>query len=357
MQTIHTDIALIGAGPIGLELAVALKAAGFDYVHLDARQIGGTIQWWPPGTRWFSSPERISIAGVPLVTPTQEKATREEYLAYLRGIVLQFGLKILTYRRVVHIARQPDADHPFTLETRRTARAGGLDLATAPPGEVICARRLILATGGTEQPRMLDIPGENLPHVTHYFQDPHTYFQQKLLIVGGRNSAIEAALRCHRAGARVALSYRHPALDVKDIKYWLYPEVQSLIKSGAITGYFDTSPTAITSTQVTLRHKDGRSEDVPADFVLLLTGYTADMRLCQMAGVELSGPRDCPTYDPDTLETNVPGVYIAGTATGGTQSKYRVFLENCHVHVRQILAALEGRRISAQACAFDSPES
>jgi len=357
MQTLTTDIALIGAGPIGLELAVALKAAGLDYVHLDARQIGGTIQWWPPGTRWFSSPERISIAGVPLVTPHQEKATREEYLAYLRGIVLQFGLEILTYRRVVHIARDANAEHPFTLQTKRTPGGSPQDMTTAPPGETIRARRLIFATGGTERPRMLEIPGENLPHVTHYFQDPHTYFQQKLLIVGGRNSAIEAALRCHRAGAHVALSYRHPALDAKDIKYWLYPEVQSLIKAGAITGYFDTSPTAITPTQVTLRHKDGREEAVPADFVLLMTGYIADMTLCRMAGVELSGPGDCPKYDPDTLETSVPGVYMAGTATGGTQSKYRVFLENCHVHVRQILAALQGQRIAARKCAFDSPES
>src|SRR4051794_18640193 len=188
----RTDVIIIGAGPIGLELAVALKRRGIDYLHFDARQIGYTISWFPPQTKFFSSNERISIAGVPLQTADQNKATREEYLAYLRSVVLQYNLKIHTYEPVVAIERD-EQDETITLTTRppageRTYRVG----------------KLILATGGTDHPRRLNVPGENLPHVSAYLRDPHQYFQKRVLVVGGKNSAVEAALRCHQVGATVA---------------------------------------------------------------------------------------------------------------------------------------------------------
>src|SRR4051812_34177769 len=206
-----TDVAVIGAGPIGLELAVALKRAGVDYLHFDAKQIGYTISWFAPQTRFFSSNERIAIAGVPLQTWDQGKATREEYLAYLRRIVQQFDLQIRTYEPVIHIARVGD----------------GFVLTTKPPGgeKTIRANRVVLCTGGTDRPRRLNVPGEDLPHVSHYFQDPHTYFRKRLLIVGGKNSAVEAALRCYHAGADVSISYRRDQLPQSSIKYWLLPEI------------------------------------------------------------------------------------------------------------------------------------
>jgi len=380
----HTPIALIGAGPLGIELAIALQKADLQFTHLEAAQIGATMQWWPPGTRWFSSNERISIAGVPLTTPLQEKATREEYLAYLRSIVQQFNLHIHTYTRVITIAKPQDAiAAPFTLTLQPSLHPNA-------PTSQLTADKVILATGGTASPNLLNIPGENLPNASHYFQDPHTYFQKSLLIVGGRNSAIEAALRCHRAGAKVHFSYRRPNVDPKDIKYWLYPEFSALLKSGAITGHFNTCLTAITPTHVTLSPAGLEPPtsatdsppsvpqclsasvpspyDLPIDFTLLITGYCADMSLFRSAGISLTTPHLLPTFNPDTMESNVPNLYIAGTAIAGTQGSrdpdgtrhgYKVFLENCHVHVPRILHHLTRQPPPPKSATpqFDRPES
>ncbi len=218
-------------------------------------------------------------------------------------------------------------------------------------------KRLILATGGTARPRLLNISGEELPHVSHYFQDPHMYFLKRILIVGGRNSAIEAAIRCYRVGAKVSISYRHEKFDPKDIKYWLFPEMEWLAKSGKIEAHLGTHPTKITHAAVTLQHADGRTGLVPADFVLLLVGYEADMTLARLAGIQLADPGQKPAFNPDTMETNIPGLYIAGTAIAGTQERYRVFIENAHIHVARIVAALTGQRPPVSPALPAQPES
>ncbi|MCC7349905.1 MAG: NAD(P)-binding domain-containing protein [Phycisphaerales bacterium] len=338
-----TDIALIGAGPIGLEMAVALKQAGLDYLHFDAAQVGHTISWFAPQTRFFSSNERIAIAGVPLQTPDQGKCTREQYLAYLRSVVLQFDLKIRTFEPMVGIDRDNDG---FLLTTH--PRGGTRQIRT---------RRVILATGGTAHPRQLGIKGENLPHVSNYFQDPHLYFQKNLLIVGGKNSAVEAALRCHQAGANVVMSYRRDQFNPNSIKYWLLPEINGLNQSGKIPAHFNTLPMEITPTHVLLSGPDGRTIHIPADFVLLMIGYQADLSLCKLAGIELDGPCQLPRHDPSTMRTNVPGLYVAGTVTGGTQDQFTVFLENCHIHVQRILADLTGNQPPAAPMTPQRPES
>jgi len=332
------EVAIVGAGPIGLELAVALKRAGIDYIHFDAKQIGYTISWFAPQTRFFSSNERIAIAGVPLHTPDQSKATREQYLGYLRGVVEQFDLKINTYEPIVGIRRLDDG---FRLTSSRGS---------------YLARKIVLCTGGTDHPRRLDIPGEGLPHVSHYFNDPHTYFRKTLLIVGGKNSAVEAALRCHAAGADVSISYRRERLPEKSIKYWLLPEINYLIKTGRIGANFQSVPVEITPTHVTLARGDERIA-VPADFVLLLIGYTQDTTLLKLAGVELVGPCAAPAFDERTMETNVPGIYVAGTAVGGTQDRFTVFIENCHVHVDRIISAMTGAILPSPPAPILEPES
>jgi thioredoxin reductase (NADPH) len=322
-------VGVIGAGPIGLELAVALKGAGIDYLQFDAKQIGHTISWFAPGTRFFSSNERIAIAGVPLQTADQGKATREEYLAYLRSVVLQHDLQVRTFEPVEGIVRRGEE---FVLTTQSAAGAVAYRFS-----------KLVLCTGGTATPRVLDVPGENLPHVSHYFQDPHTYFRKRLLIVGGRNSAVEAALRCHHAGAEVSISYRRSEFEASSIKYWLLPEINGLISAGRIRGHFNTVVSQITPSTVTLGPcGGGAGKEEPFDFVLLLTGYEADMSLMKKAGVELQSECQIPVFNEQTMETNVPGVYLAGCAIGGTQSRYKIFLENCHVHVPRIVAALSG---------------
>jgi thioredoxin reductase (NADPH) len=337
------DVIVIGAGPIGLELAVALKRQGVDYLQFDARQIGHTISWFPPQTRFFSSSDRIAIAGVPLQTPDQNKCTREQYLAYLRSVVQQFELRVNTYEPALGIER---AGNGFVVTTRPAA------------GERrYRCNRLVLATGGTAHPRRLAVVGDGLPHVCSRLDDPHKYFGKDLLVVGGKNSAIESALRCHHAGARVALSYRREQLDPRHVKYWLYPEINGLMKSGDVRPYLGTQPVRISASSVQLRGATGETVEVPADFVLLQIGYEADMSLCKMTGVELRGECQRPVYDEATMETNVPGAYLAGTVIGGTQDKYTIFIENGHVHVDRIMASLTGHRPDHQPTVYEQPET
>lgn len=346
----HTQVMIVGAGPIGLELAVALKRMGVAYLQVDAGQIGQTIYWYPRQARFFSSPDRIAIAGVPLVTPDQSKATREQYLAYLRSVVEQFDLDVRTYERVTGIERDAEG---FVIRTRSTH--GQL-------AQAYRAQQVVLAIGDMQRPRRLDIDGEDLPHVSHYFDEPHPYFRRRLLIVGGRNSAVEAAIRCHRAGAQVAVSYRQADFDESSIKYWLLPEIRSLIKHGQVGFYPQTVPVRITDQFVTLQGVEGGERAVDADFVLLMTGYEQDATLLEMAGVEREGPNLAPRLDPETMQTNVPGVYIAGTAAAGTQVRFRLFIENCHPHVSRIVRAITGQEppasvVNQAARRFDLPEA
>ncbi len=328
---VNPHVAIIGAGPIGLELAVALKRARVDYTHLEAGQIAQTVDRYPKMTRFFSSPERIAIAGVPLQTPDQAKATREQYLDYLRGIVTQFDLDVHTYERVTKIDQE---DSQFTLHTDRQGVVTRYS-----------ATHVVLAVGDMAFPRLLHVPGEDLSHVSHYFDEPHRYFRKRLFIVGGKNSAVEAALRCHHAGATVSMSYRGDRFDPERIKYWLLPELESLIKVGQIAFYPNTIPAAMTPTHVDLSPAPGLIGDsiqVEADFVLLLTGYVMDATLFKMLGVELVGGNQAPAHDPQTMQTNVPNVFVAGTAAAGTQETFKLFIENCHAHVPRIVATITG---------------
>ena len=323
------DVAIIGAGPIGLEVAAALRGAGLETLNLDRGPIGSQIVDFPPSTRWFSGPERIAIAGVPLETTTQEKATREEYLTYLRMVVRLRELPVRTFETVGSVERSPDG---FVLHTRTLA---GLD-------RIIRARTLVLAVGGTANHRRLGIPGEDLPHVRHELGEPHWGHGRRVLIVGGRNSAADSAIRLWRAGASVTISYRGTEVYPR-IKYWIRPELIACIRSGLIEARFGTVPEEITATGVRLRELDGDGTSViPADDVLLQIGYTADGAIFRSIGCRLDGEEQAVTHDPETMETSVPGVYVAGTATAGTQGRFQVYIENSHVHADRIAAALTG---------------
>lgn len=220
--------AIIGAGPIGLELAVALKGAGLEYVQFDAGQVGSTMQWYPLQMLFHSSAERLAIAGVPIQVADQQKPNREEFLAYLRGVVQQFGLEVRTFERVVNISRTDEGR--FALET----------VAIDGP-HVTQVDEVVLAIGAMHRPKLLGIPGEDLPHVSHYFHDPHTYFGKQLLIVGGRNSAIEAAVRCQRAGAQVTGSHGED-FDPARVEFWLLPEIRAMIRDQHVRHLPLTSP-------------------------------------------------------------------------------------------------------------------
>ncbi|HEV7764806.1 MAG TPA: NAD(P)-binding domain-containing protein [Thermoanaerobaculia bacterium] len=340
MNVAETDVLIIGAGPIGIELAVALKARGIRYVHLEADQIASTIAWYAPQTHFFSSPERIAIAGVPLQTLDQTKATREEYLTYLRAVVLQFDLRIETFERVTSLHKEGDW---FEIAS---ARAAGERLWRA--------RSVVLAIGDMHRPRRINVPGEDLAHVSHYFGDPHQYFRRRVLIVGGQNSAVEAAIRCHRVGAEVTLSYRGSELDEKRIKFWLLPEIRSLIRDGRLQYLPRTIVGEIQGDRVVL---DPHGE-VQADAVLLLTGYEQDSTLFEQIGIRLEGQGKCPQFDEQTMETNVHGLYVAGTGAAGTQlGGVKEFIETSHVHVARIVAALTRTAPPSEAPSYELPEA
>jgi len=256
--------------------------------------------------------------------------TGEEYLAYLRGIVEQFDLQIHTYEPVVDIRKQGDA---FLLVTHH------------PSGErQYLAQKVVIAIGDMRRPNKLDIPGEDLLHVDHYFTDPHRYFRKKLLIIGGRNSAVEAALRCWRAGAEVTISYRRTTFDEKSVKHFILPDMLAQIELGTIAFLPETVPVEIRPSHVILQQPDGSQINQPADFVLMLTGFVGDMSLFEKAGVSLVGEGRAPQHNLETMETDIPGIYVAGTAAGGERKqKYTYFIENCHVHVARIVHHLTGK--------------
>lgn len=353
-----TQVAIVGAGPIGIELAAALARRGISYVHLEAGQIGGTIAWYAPYTTFFSSSDRISIAGIPLLNASQTKATREQYLTYLRGVVQQLKLPIRTYQRVRDVERGGGGEFVLRIASSEHAVGGPEEASKAaaqgdelPP---LAADKLVLAIGDMHRPRLLKVPGETLPHVSHYFADPHKFFGKRVLIVGGKNSAVEAAIRLQRVGCDVTLSYRKETLDEKRVKYWLLPELKGLIKRGLIKFAARSEVLQIERDHVLLRCVQAEQR-IEADFVLLLTGYVQDGTLFERAGVALEGEGRRPVYKRATMETNVPGLFVAGTAAAGTQiGGVKEFIETSHIHVERIVAALCGEEAPADP---ELPES
>ena len=332
-----TEVAIIGAGPTGVEMAVALTQASIPFLLFDAGQIGQTIAWWPKHTRFFSTSERIAIPGLPLMVFDQQHPTNNDYLAYLRGVVQQFGIQVHAYEPVMDVQHTSDGEFELITEKKGIRQR-------------YRAAFVVLATGGMAEPRLLNIPGEDLPHVSHYLNDPHDYFQQELLVVGGRNSAVEYALRCWRAGAKVSLSYHKPELPKSSIKPALLQDLETVVREGKLRFLPATVPVEITMQEVLLAATDeqgtpmaGEIEHLSFDFVLLCTGYQADTTLFSLLGVDLLGTEQSPRYDPETMESNVRGVFVLGTAAGGTQSKFMHFIETSHAHVPKILAAIQSR--------------
>lgn len=335
------DAAVVGGGPIGIEVAIALQEAGLDTILFEAKQIGNAISRWPPHTHFYSTPEHVALAGVPVHNVNQQPITGEQYLAYLRTLVEYFDLNVHAYEPVEAVARGAVAGngagfrlHTETLHGRKRTYQ---------------CERLVLSTGGMARPRLLGIPGEDLPHVSHRFPGPHPYFRQRLLVVGGKNSALESALRCWRAGAEVTISYRRPDFDFDVVKPHLADDISTRIEKGEIAFLPSTAPVAITQEQVALAETGadfaptGDTFHHETDFVLLATGFVADMALFRELGVTLHGAREVPEHDPATMETDVPGVYVAGTAVGGTQIAFKHFISTSHDHVGRIVRALTGR--------------
>lgn len=298
---------IVGAGPIGLACAISGARRGFDPLVIDAGAITESIVRYPIGMTFFTTPERLEIGGHPLVC-SGAKATREEALKYYRGVVRVEQLRVRTGTRLL----------------RASPSDGGLDctLATRLGVETLPAGRLVLATGYFDHPNPLDVPGEDLPHVSHYFDEAHRSAGLDVVVIGGKNSAVEAALQLFRAGARVTLVYRGATLPAS-VKYWLKPDLENRIKAGEIAAKFGASVVEITDREVIL----GGGVRVAADRVYALTGFHPDFELFRNIGIDFDETTGRPRLNPETLETNVPGVYLAGSVTAG-QKISEVFIEN-----------------------------
>jgi len=311
------DLAVIGAGPCGLAVGVAAKRAHLACSLFDKGPVVSSLQRYPLYMTFFSTPEKLEI-GVPFVT-AGDKPTRREALAYYRRVAEHFELDVRQYHAVVRVERTAEG---FELEAQHPGAA---------EPETIRSRHVVCATGYFESPNLLDVPGEDLPHVSHFFVEPHPYWQQRVVVVGGGNSAVEAALELSRVNARVTLVHFLSDFD-RGVKPWVLPDITNRVKEGRVAVRWCSRVVEITRSHVVVRRDpDGDRETVPADFVVALTGYRADLRLLRSLGVQVDDTTGVPRHDPVTMETNVRGVYIAGVLSSGFDAN-KIFIENGREH-------------------------
>ena len=324
------DLLIVGGGPCGLATAISAQRAGLEPLVLEAQVVCSTIAQYPTYVRFFSTAEKLSLGGVPFVVAA-EKPTRRDALAYYREIVRHFRIPVRQYERVERIEGSAG---DFTVHSRGP---GG-------PRETRAAS-VVIATGFFGSPNRIGAPGEDLPHVTHVYREGHEAFLQDVVVVGGGNSAAEAALDLWRSGARVTLVHFGPTFD-KRIKPWVLPDFENRVKEGSISARWNSRVTRIEPDAVTIS-SEGEERRVPTTRVYVMTGFAPDTSLLRQIGVPIDGQTGIPAHDPDTLETSVAGIFIAGVVVAGFDAN-KVFIENGRYHGDRIVARLTGRRTPAE---------
>ena len=325
------DVTIVGAGPAGLAAAIAAKSVGLEYSILEKGVLVNSIYRFPVNMVFFTTPELLEIGGLPLVSPF-EKPTRLEALRYYRRVVDTYDLHIEFGEQVVSVEPESGLEREavFAIETRSDKGVR----------RIRHSRNVVLAIGYFDHPNYLGVPGENLPHVAHYYTESHGFYRKHVVIVGGGNSAAETALELYRSGASVTLVHRHPELK-PSIKYWVRPDIENRIKEGSVTGLFNTRLVEIQPTQVIVE-RDGARHELPADAVFLLTGYHPDCDLYRRAGILLHRETLAPELNPETFETNVPGLFLAGGAICGRDTS-NIFIENGRFHGETIISVIARR--------------
>src|ERR1051326_1382291 len=323
------DVLIVGCGPCGLAAAISAQRAGLRTVVIESEMVVSTIAHYPTYVRFFSTAEKLGIGDLPFIIAT-EKPTRRDALAYYRAAVTHFGITVRQYERVTAIDRGGDE---LVVHSRTR---GGTDRRTN-------AGAVIVATGFFGSPNRLGVPGETLPHVTHVYREGHEAFQQQVVVIGGGNSAAEAALDLWRSGAHVTLVHFGPTFD-KRIKPWVLPDFQNRVKEGSIHVRWNSRVASIEPDSVCIRSTDdaGHGERLPANLVYVMTGFAPNMDLLKQVGVPIDPTTGIPEHDPETLETTVPGVFIAGVVVAGFDAN-KVFIENGRYHGERIVARLLGR--------------
>ncbi|WP_426490057.1 YpdA family putative bacillithiol disulfide reductase [Hymenobacter sp. 102] len=322
MTTDNTfDVVVIGAGPVGLACGLEVRRRGLSVVVVDKGALVNSIIGYPTNMEFFSTPELLEIGGYPMTT-LHYKPLREDALDYYRRVAVAEQLPLRLYERVIGLEGEQEN---YTVVTDK--------------GRLRC-RYAIVATGFYDVPNYLRVPGEDRPHVTHYYKEPYAHADQDVVIIGAKNSAAKAALQLLRAGARPTLVVRGPQIS-ESVKYWIRPDLVNRIKEGRVGCYFNSTVASITATTVELNTPDGPCT-LPAQHVYALTGYHPDFSFLATLGISCEADAaQTPTHHPDTLETNRPGLYLAGTVCGGLNTS-RWFIENGRYHAQLIAARLAG---------------
>jgi len=323
----HYPIVIIGAGPIGLACGLEAKKAGIPYIILEKGTLVNSLYNYPVNMTFFSTSERLEIGAVPFVS-NNSKPTRSEALEYYRRVVTSYDLNIHLFEEVTEITHQDanDQQSAFIIATSKAT---------------YIASYIVLATGFYDIPFLLDVPGEELPKVRHYYKDPHFYAFQRLIVVGAQNSAVDAALETWRKGAQVTMVIRGPEIGQR-VKYWVRPDIINRIAEGSIKAYFNSTIAEIREQEVDIRTPEGIIT-LPNDWVLALTGYQPNLAFLRKLGIELSGDAVmCPQVDMDTQESNVPGIFLAGVICGGMNTN-RLFIENSREHAVRIISTIKSR--------------
>jgi thioredoxin reductase (NADPH) len=312
----HHNIIIIGGGPIGIACALEARKAGLDYLILERGCLVNSLYRYPANMTFFSTSERIEIGGIPFVS-NNVKPNRSEALEYYRRVAVSNEVNIHLQEAV--LAVYPEDGKIIVVSDRQT----------------YFANRVIIATGFYDIPVLLDIPGESLPKVTHYYKEPHFYAMQKVVVVGASNSAVDAALETWRKGAEVTMVIRGEGIGPR-VKYWVKPDIENRIKEGSIKAYTHSSLVAIRPEEVDILTPEGL-RTIANDYVIALTGYQPDFSFLLRCGIQLSDDdRLQPFYNPETMETNVPNLYLAGVVCGGMNT-HIWFIENSRVHAEMIV--------------------
>lgn len=319
------DVLIVGAGPIGLACGIEAKKRGLSYVIVDKGRLVNSIYNYPANMTFFSTSDRLEIGGVPFISHNP-KPTRPEALEYYRRVAMSWELDVRLYEAVENVGKKADV---FEVKTTKSQYN---------------ARHVILATGFYDLPYLLNVPGEELPKVTHYYLDPHPYFAMKIAVVGAANSAVDVALETFRKGAKeVTMVIREEGIR-ETVKYWVRPDVENRIKEGAIKAYFQSEITEIRETEIDIMTPEG-PKTLENDFVLAMTGYQPNFDLLKSMGIEIGTDEFLtPVHNPDTMETNVPGLYLAGVICGGLKTN-KWFIENSRVHAEVIMEEI-ARKVS-----------
>jgi thioredoxin reductase (NADPH) len=319
------DVICIGAGPTGLATAIEAKRAGMRPLVIDKGCLCNSLYHYPVNMVFFTTPELLEIGNLPLVCAA-EKPTRNESLKYYRKAAEHYGLELRLFERVVRVE---GSDGKFTVVTR----------AGNDSEEKYRGKKIVVATGYYDLPNRLGMPGEDLPHVSHYYTEPHSLWNQDVVVIGGKNSAAEAALDLFRSGARVTLVHRRPVLG-QSLKYWVGPDIENRIRGNEIRAFLETRVVQIEPDHVVVENGAGK-RGLPARQVFALTGYHPDFSFIESLGVRLDPETRKPALDPKSLESNVPGVHLAGVVVGGKHTS-EIFIENGRFHGKQIIEALRG---------------